>query len=247
MIKQILPLAVSSILAYFKEQGQVDEETIRRLALSVALEVEKKIACENLLYTCGRLYRKSFFEGTSGNVSIRLADGNILITPSGVSKDLLKPHDIVLTDINGVIIEGLRKPSSEIKMHLAVYRNRPDVYSVIHAHPPFSVAFCTVDSKINTSLLAEATLILGEVPVVKYATPSTDEVPDFLQPYLKGHNAFLLANHGLLTLGSNLEQAMNRAETLEFTAKVTAIAKGLGGKMTFLSGEQLGHLFSTHK
>ena len=246
MIDSILPLAISSVIANLPSVDKANEETIRNLVMSVVVNSEKILACEKIISVCKRLYRKSFFEGTSGNVSVRLSDGSILITPSAVSKDSLICSDIVRTDINGVVIEGNRKPSSEIKMHLAVYKNRPDIHSVIHAHPPFSVAFCAVDTKINTTLLAEAMLILGEVPVVKYATPSTEEVPDFLVPYLNAHNAFLLANHGLLTFGSDLEQALTRAETLEFTAKVTAIAKGLGGRMVYLSGAQVAHLFATH-
>jgi len=243
MQEQIVSFTASKLA---EQLGTADIEAIRVLTYKIALNAEKIIQSERLLFACKKLYKKSFFEGTSGNVSVRLSDGSILITPSAVSKDSLRLEELVRTDLDGNVLEGFCKPSSEIKMHLAVYKNRAEITACIHAHPPFSVAFCASSVKLDTSLLAEAALILGEVPCVKYATPSTNEVPDFLIPHLKNCNNFLLSNHGLLALGLNLDQALSRAETLEFTAKVTAIAKGLGEKMNFLSRDQLAYLFDTH-
>ncbi len=226
--------------------ANIDVALIRELVRRVALQAQQSIVSEKIIFYCKNLREKSFFEGTSGNVSARLADGSILITPSSVSKDSLAVSDLVRLDVAGNLLEGWRRPSSEAKMHIAVYRCRKDINCVVHGHPPFSVAFCASGAGLDTKLLAEAALILGDVPLVKYATPSTNEVPDFLEPHLSGNNAFLLSNHGMLTLGADIEQAVNRAETLEFVAKVTAIAKGLGENLRFLSAEQLAELFRTH-
>lgn len=186
------------------------------------------VYANQIIYFCNLLYGKGFFPGTSGNVSVRLAYDRILITPSCRAKNSLKLEDLIMTDLDGKQLAGNGIPSSEIKMHLAVYRERSDVNAAVHVHSPYATAYSVSKTPLLIDLLAEARLILGQVPLVKFAKPSTEEVPDFLRPYLPEHNAFLLANHGTLTLGANLEQAAHRAETLEFTAQVNAIARGIG-------------------
>ncbi len=195
----------------------------------VRKSTEKVLSQTEICTISHLLYSKGFFEGTSGNISRRLSDDRILITPSGKAKNTLIPEDLIITDLNGSVIEGEGKPSSEIKMHLAVYRKRADINAVIHAHPPYSVAYCISEKSLDLSVMAEAAMILENVPVLKYARPSTDEVPEHLDPYLATNNVFLMENHGLLALGRNLKEAQYRAETLEFTAHVNSIVVSMGG------------------
>ncbi len=179
--------------------------------------------------TGGRdLYRLGYMPGTSGNISLRLPDGNILITPSGVNKGRMDREDLIIIDSEGNLIEGRGKPSSEYKMHTACYDLRPDVGAVVHCHPPYCTAMASCGVSLEDPVLPEGILVLGPVPLVEYSTPSTREVSDNLIPFLKDRNVFLLANHGALCLGADLNQALHRMETLEFTARVVTIARTLG-------------------
>lgn len=207
-------------------------------------EDEQKLK-EDIVKDGKKLYDMGYFAGTSGNISARLPDNTILITPSGVNKAESSPDLIVKTDLDGNYIEGLGKPSSEIKMHLVVYKNRPDVNAIVHAHPSFATGFAAAGISLDQKVLPEAILILGDVPLVEYSTPSTYEVPDNLEKYLEGRNAFLLANHGALTLGQDLSTAVHRIETLELFAKIILIARMLGGEK-LLTREQLEKLASLH-
>jgi len=192
-----------------------------------------------------RFNEMGYVAGTSGNISVRVGENALLITPSGMNKGMMSPEDILLVDLDGNLLESsYHKPSSEIKMHLIGYRERPDISAIVHAHPPFSMGFATARLPLNMPVLPEAILVLGDIPLVKYSTPSTREVPDNLKPYLKGHNAFLLENHGSLTFGENLESAAHRMETLELYAKVILIARMLGGEK-LLSEEDLSKLKRT--
>lgn len=198
---------------------------------------------EDIVKAGRKLYDMGYLAGTSGNISARLPDNTILITPSGVNKAESSPELIVKTDLDGNYIEGGGKPSSEIKMHLVVYKNRFDVNAIVHAHPSFATGFAAAGISLDQKVLPEAILILGDVPLVEYGTPSTFEVPDNLEKYLSGHNAFLLANHGALTLGPDLQTAVHRMETLELFAKIILIARTLGGEK-LLTREQLDKLAS---
>lgn len=194
-----------------------------------------------MIFYARRLYDKGFFHGTSGNITVRLHDDIILVTHSGMPKDLISEEDLIKVDLDGNVIEGSLEPSSELKMHLFVYKSRKDVNAIIHAHPPFAVAYSCIEQGIDSNLLAESALILGNVPLVPYATPSTNEVPESLEPFIEYNNVFLLANHGTLTLGENIEQAVNRSETLESLCHVHHIAS-LSGAVRFLNSEQLHKL-----
>lgn len=180
-----------------------------------------------LVFYAKKLHSMGFFPGTSGNITARLDDGTIIVTPSGRSKDLLSEDDITRVDIEGNIIEGSLKPSSELKMHLCAYRNRPDVKAVVHAHPPFVVAACCAGGA-DASLLAESVIIFDKVPIAPFALPSTQEVPDSILPFVKDHNGILLAHHGGLTFGRTIEEASNRFESLETLCRVTLILKSAG-------------------
>ena len=176
------------------------------------------------------LYDRGYVAANDGNISVRVGEGRLLITPSGVSKGRMTPDMLLVTDLNGTVIEGNRHPSSEGKMHLEVYRGRPDVNAVVHAHPPVSTAFAVCRRGLETPYLSELVAGLGQVPCTpSFAMLSTEEVPQSVRPYLADHNALLLANHGALAWGGDLWEAFDRLETVEHTAKIVLNAQLLGG------------------
>ena len=188
------------------------------------------------------LYDRGYVVSNDGNLSLRVAPDRLLVTPSGVGKGRMTPDMLVVTDLEGNVLEGDRHPSSETKMHLEVYRCRPDVQAVVHAHPPVSTAFAVCRQGLETPYLAETVVGLGSVPCTpSFAMFSTDEVPKSIRPYLPDHNAVLLANHGALTWGADLWQAFDRMETVEHTAKIFLNAHRIGGAVG-LSGRDVQRL-----
>ena len=176
------------------------------------------------------LYDRGYVAANDGNISVKVAENRLLITPSGVSKGRMTPEMLLVTDMDGTVIEGDRHPSSEGKMHLEVYRGRPDVNAVVHAHPPVSTAFAVCRRGLETPYLSELVAGLGQVPCTpSFAMLSTEEVPQSVRPYLADHNALLLANHGALAWGGDLWEAFDRLETVEHTAKIVLNAQLLGG------------------
>ena len=172
------------------------------------------------------------------NISVKVADNRLLITPSGVSKGRMTPEMLLVTDMDGTVIEGDRHPSSEGKMHLEVYRGRPDVNAVVHAHPPVSTAFAVCRRGLETPYLSELVAGLGQVPcTTSFAMLSTEEVPESVRPYLEDHTALLLANHGALAWGGDLWEAFDRLETVEHTAKIVLNAQLLGGGVPLTEAE----------
>ncbi|MCD4785024.1 MAG: class II aldolase/adducin family protein [Candidatus Eremiobacteraeota bacterium] len=207
---------------------------ISRLLNKRSLEEKRK----DIVKVGKHFYCQGFLAGTSGNISVRVGENALLITPSGINKGIMVPEDILLVDLQGNLLEqSHHKPSSEMKMHLVSYMERPDVSAIVHAHPPFSMGFATARLPLDMPVLPEAILVLGDIPLVEYGTPSTREVSDNLRPYLKGHNAFLLESHGSLTFGANLDKAAHRMETLELYAKVILIARMLGGEKLLSDGD----------
>ena len=178
---------------------------------------------------CHLLYERGYVVSNDGNVSARTERDTILITPSGVGKGRMTPDMLVETDLEGNILSGDRHPSSESKMHWMVYRERPDVMAVVHAHPPLSTAFAICRKPLKELYLAEMVVGLGEVPVTEFAMLSTEEVPNSVKPFVQDHSAVLLANHGALTWGPSLLSAFDRMETVEQTAKVYYYVSQLGG------------------
>lgn len=178
---------------------------------------------------CHFLYDRGYVVSNDGNVSARTERDTILITPSGVGKGRMTPDMLVETDLDGRILAGDRHPSSESKMHWMVYRERPDVKAVVHAHPPLSTAFAICRKPLKELYLAEMVVGLGEVPVTDFAMLSTEEVPNSVKPFVQEHSAVLLANHGALTWGPSLLSAFDRMETVEQTAKVYYYVSQLGG------------------
>lgn len=175
------------------------------------------------------LYALGFVPAADGNISARLPGGGILITPSGVSKGNLKAEDISKIDLSGNLLSG-KKPSSEYLLHLLVYRERPEVNAVVHAHPPLATAFACCGRGLSEPLTSETVIALGEVPLAPYATPGTEEVVSSVMPYVKRRNALLLANHGAVTWGRDLERAFQRMETVEHFAKILLNAEKLGSE-----------------
>jgi L-fuculose-phosphate aldolase len=170
-----------------------------------------------------------FAAGTDGNISVKLPDGAFLITPSGVSKRLLRPETLV--KINGGTAEKKSggKPSTEIGAHLCCYGERGDISAVIHAHPPVATGFAAAGIAPDDASLTEAVIFLGTVPVAPFAVPGSDGVSESIAPLIREHDAILLANHGALTVGSDLTRALYNMETLEHYAKVSLTARQLGG------------------
>jgi L-fuculose-phosphate aldolase len=174
------------------------------------------------------LYRIGFTPGTSGNLSVRLSHDCILATPTGCSKYLMRPNDMVTVDLEGRQLSGSRKVTSEIGMHLAVYNARPDITAVVHAHPPIATGFACAGRALDEPLCAEAIMTLGPVPLAPYATTGTDELAASLAHLIPNHSAILMANHGAVTYGDSLLDAFLKMETVEHFANICLVAHQLG-------------------
>jgi L-fuculose-phosphate aldolase len=187
------------------------------------------------------LSRLGFTPGTAGNLSVRLDERRLLVTPTGMSKYLLKGDDMVTVDLQGRLLAGSRNVTSEISMHLAAYDRREDVGAVIHSHPPIATAFACAGRALDEMLCQEAVMTLGVVPLAKYATTGTDEVADSLVPFIPGHDTILMANHGAVSYGKTLLEAFQRMEALEHLAHVALVAHQLGSPQP-LSADQVNQL-----
>ncbi len=180
---------------------------------------------------CGRIaYERHLMTSNDGNISVRMENGNVLITPSGLSKGRMNPDDLLLVDLDGNIISSRpdRKPSSETPMHLEVYKHRDDVRAVVHAHPIFATTLTVADLEFPVDVLPEVLLTLGDVPTTKYATPASHEDAEVIRPFLKTHNAMLLRQHGSLTYGKHLDEALIHLERIEHVSEIYWRAKMLG-------------------
>lgn len=191
------------------------------------MDSQETILREEIIKVCRRLDEKGLISAGDGNVSCRAGGDCILITPSGVSKGDMNPEQMVRTGIRDGIPEGPARPSSEIKMHLKVYRMNPEVFAVVHAHPPVATAVTLSGYPFNTKVLPEVWMMLGKVPVAPYATPSTDEVPLSIQPYIMESRAILLKRHGAVTFGKSLMEACMRMEKIEHFARILFYASML--------------------
>ena len=172
---------------------------------------------EQICDVCHKMWQLGWVAANDGNVSVKLDDGTFLATPTGISKSFITPEKLVHIDANGNVLDGPEgaKPSSDIKMHLRCYKEREDVGAVVHAHPPTATGFAVAHLDLDRYTMIETVIAIGSIPVTPYGTPSTDEVPDAIAPYLQEHDVLLLENHGALTVGSDLITAYYRMETLE--------------------------------
>lgn len=174
------------------------------------------------------LYERSYVVSSDGNVSIRISEDRVLATPTMTCKGRMTEEDLAVTDMDGKPVSE-KRASSELAMHLLIYKMRPDIKAVCHAHPPHGTAFAVAGLAIDKPILSEVILTLGCVPLTDYGTPSTDELTEAMKPFVQHHNALLMANHGAVAYGENLWQAFDRLETLEHTARIAILAKTLGG------------------
>ncbi len=178
---------------------------------------------------CRQLAAHGLIAGRDGNLSVRFAANRVLVTPSGYIKSLVSARDMVEVDLSGKPRRaGPRKPTSELDLHLRILRHRPDVQAVVHAHPPMATAFAVAGEEIPGNLLPELIFVVGPVPLVPYGTPGTPELGDRVMPYLKGHDALLLAHHGAVTMGKTLDEAWIRMESLEHCARIILAARMIG-------------------
>ena len=177
-----------------------------------------------------RLYARGYTASNDGNISVRLGPDRLLMTPTSVCKGFMTVDMMCITDLDGKKVAGERTPSSEMQMHLEVYRRRPDVNAVVHAHPPLATGFAVAGIPLDRAVLAEVVCTLGSVPIAEYATPSTQELPAAVAKYVQAHDGMLLANHGALTMGKDLFSAYYKMETIEHFAKISLVARLLGGE-----------------
>ncbi len=190
-----------------------------------------------------RMYQKGFVAANDGNLSIRLKDGHIVITPTGVSKGYMQTAGMALLDLQGNLLSKNARPSSEAGMHLELYKLRPDIDSVCHAHPPYATAFAVAGLALDKCIMPEMVVSLGQVPLVEYGTPGSAELYVPLRKYAADHDAFLLANHGVVTIGKTMEEAWFKMETVEHAAKIQFLAMQLG-RVQILSDDQVDKLIS---
>ncbi|MFP5229799.1 MAG: class II aldolase/adducin family protein [Acidobacteriota bacterium] len=214
-----------------KKPGALSTRGNRKKMTSGDLQSEGEIRRELVRY--GKwLYRLGYMPATAGNLSVRLDEDRVLVTPTGASKYLLRSRDIVVVDLDGRQLEGARQATSELGMHLAFYRQRDDVRAVIHAHPPVATAFACAGWALEEMICQEAAMTLGPVPLARYATTGTDEVADSLRPLIPEHDTILLASHGAVACGPTLFSAFLKMETLEHVAQIRLAAQQLGGYHT---------------
>jgi L-fuculose-phosphate aldolase len=175
-----------------------------------------------------RMYAREYTDSNAGNISVRLGDDRLLMTPKSVCKGFMTPDMMCITDLDGRKLQGDRDPSTEMLMHLEVYRQRPDVRAVVHAHPATATGFAVAGIPLDRAVLAEVLTTLGSIPIAEYATPSTAELPEAVRKFIKAHDGMLLANHGALTVGPDVFAAYYKMETIEHFAKISLVARMLG-------------------
>ena len=184
-----------------------------------------------------RLYNKGFAAANDGNISVRISDKEVVCTPTMISKGFLKPEDLCSVDMQGNQLSGRRKRSSEILLHLTIMRERPDVKSVVHCHPPHATAFAVAREPIPQCVLPEVEVFLGDVPLTKYETPGSQKFADTVLPFVKKTNIMILTNHGTVSYGESVERAFWWTEILDAYCRILMLAKGLGRVNYFSEGE----------
>jgi L-fuculose-phosphate aldolase len=191
------------------------------------LATERKHREEIVRY--GRmLHERGFVAAMDGNLSVRLKDDRILVTPTCLSKGAMRPSDMVIVDLEGKRVSGRRNVTSEIGMHLLIYRSRADVQAIVHAHPPTATGFAAAGIALTEPLVCEVVMGLGCIPLARYGTPGTSELTQTLEPYVSGYDAILMSNHGVVTYGDTLEHAYMKMETVEHFAQIALVTHLLG-------------------
>lgn len=200
---------------------------------------------EQICDVCHRMWQLGWVAANDGNITVKIGDDLFMATPTGISKSFMTPEKLVLVNAKGELVSGEPgyRPSSELKMHMRCYEERPDVGAVVHAHPPTATGFAVAHIPMDSYSMVETILSIGSVPIAPYGTPSTYEVPDSIAPFLKDHDVLLLENHGALTVGVDLITAYYRMETLELQAKISLTARLLGGERE-IAKENIDRLIS---
>lgn len=183
---------------------------------------------QELVRICRLLYERDLVAASDGNVSLRVSDAHILLTPSGRNKGMVQAKEIVVLDLDGSVVDGAGKASREYPMHREIYRRRADVRAVVHTHPVYATAFALAGKNLPENYLIETRMMLGRTALADYATPGTLELVDAISPHIQACSAILLKNHGALTLGKNLEDAFNKMEVLESIAKTIIVSRIIG-------------------
>jgi L-fuculose-phosphate aldolase len=193
-----------------------------------------------------RIYNRGFAAANDGNITVRLNDRELLCTPTMVSKGYMKPDDVCKVDYDGNQLAGTRKRSSEVLLHLSVYRHRPDVNAVVHCHPPHATAFAVAHEPIPKCVLPEVEVFLGEVPISEYETPGGQSFADTIVPYVKDCNTILLANHGTVTFGPTLENAYFNSEIIDAYCRILILSRMLG-RVTYFDEQKARELLALKK
>lgn len=191
-----------------------------------------------------RMYVRNFVAANDGNISVKVGDNEVLATPTGVSKGFMDKDMLVKVDLDGNILKGERKPSSELKMHLRAYKENPDIKAVVHAHPPVCTAFSIAGIPLDSPVLAEAVITLGNVPITPYATLGSNEVPEMIAPYCHTHNGVILGNHGAVTWADDPYAAYYRLESMEYYANILMLTDKILGHQNTFTKEQVDALLA---
>ena len=192
-------------------------------------------------------YQKGFIAGADGNLSARLRDGSVLVTPAGAMKGFLEPHHLAHVDLEGRVVDGGPRPSSEIGIHLVSYHERADVEAVIHTHPPHAVALSIAGIDMQMPIIPEVIVTIGGTPTAPYATPGTNELPESIRAIVKCSDTLIMRNHGAVTLGTNLMDAFKKLDMVEHTARILWLAHALRGSIDPLPAEAVRKLLETRK
>jgi L-fuculose-phosphate aldolase len=187
------------------------------------------------------LHERGYVAAMDGNLSVRLDERRVLATPTAMCKGMMRSSDMVIVDYDGKQLTGRRHVSSEIAMHLLIYRLRPDFHSVVHAHPPTATGFAAAGMALNKPLVCEVVIGLGSIPLAKYGTPGTPELTGALEPLIPDYDAILMSNHGVVAYGDTLEHAYMKMETVEHFAKIALVTHVIGQQQP-LAGEELEKL-----
>ncbi len=207
-------------------------------------DMSDKAAKKAIIDIGQRMYVRGFVAANDGNISVRVGANEVWATPTGVSKGYMKKKMLVKVDLDGRVLEGTCRPSSELKMHLRAYRENEAIRSVCHAHPPICTCFAVAGIPLDGPILAEAVITLGDVPVAPYAELGTDAVSDAVAPYCHTHNGVLLANHGAVTWAEDAYNAYYRMESMEYYAKILLLTDKILGAQNRLSDEQIDRLLA---
>ena len=212
--------------------------------MSKSVYMSEKKAKKAILDIGQRMYVRNFVAANDGNISIRTGENEVWATPTGVSKGFMKKKMLVKVDLEGNVLEGTKKPSPELKMHLRAYQENPELLSVCHAHPPICTCFAIAGIPLDVPVLAEAVITLGDVPVAPYAELGSKEVPEVIAPYCHTHNGVLLANHGAVTWAEDPYSAYYRLESMEYYANILMITGKILKEQNTLTEEQVERLLA---